>query len=147
MSSTILQPLADLVAATIKTLAVDEPVYAYSTDPGLSGIDALPAAVTGLPTVERNDVDQAESQFGSYDWTITLEVTFVFDLGDTQTAQAQALDSVEEFIQTIDSGALSLSDASIVDAKVTRSEPGEIVDAARPMLTYACTLRVLKLQT
>jgi hypothetical protein len=145
MTSTILQPLSDLVASTIENLATDEPVSAYATDPGLAGIDRLPVAVTGLPTLDRVDVDSPESQFGSYDWTVTLEVTFLFDLGDTNTAQEQALDTIEKFVSSVDAAALSATDASIVDAKVTRSEPAEIVDAARPMLSYVCTLRVLKL--
>jgi len=147
MSSTIFQPLADLVASTIEGLACDEPVIAYGTDPGLAGVDRLPVAICGLPSLERIDVDQPESQLGSYDWTIQFDVTFLFDLGDTQTAQSQALDTLERFVLAIDGAALSASNPSIVDAKVTRSEPGEIVDSARPMLSYTCTLRVLKFQT
>ena len=147
MSSTIFQPLADLVADTIEALACDEPVIAYGTDPGMAGVDRLPVAICGLPNLERIDVDQPESQFGSYDWTIQFDVTFLFDLGDTQTAQAQALDTIEKFVLAIDAATLSASDPMIVDAKVTRSEPGEVVDSTRPMLSYTCTLRVLKFQT
>jgi hypothetical protein len=145
MASTILQPLADLVVTKIEALSVDVAVNGYSTDPGFAGIDSLPAAVTGLPTVERTDVDNGESQFGSFDWNVTLEVVFLFDLGDTATAQEQALDTVEKFTAAVDAAQLSASDPSIVDAKVVRSEPGEIIDAARPMMSYTCTLRVLKL--
>jgi hypothetical protein len=147
MSSTILQPLADLVATTLNSLSVDEPLAAYSIDPGFSGLDSLPAAVIGPPLIERTDVDQRESQVGSYDWVIELPVTLLFDLGDTATAQGMALDTVEAFIREIDSATLSVSDPSIVDAKVTRSEPGELVDTARPLMTYTCILRVLKFES
>lgn len=147
MSSSIIQPLADLVAAKIRALDIDLDVSAYSVDPGLSGIDSLPVGVVGLPQIERTDPDEAESQIGTFDWRFEIPVTFLFDLGDTATAQAQALDTVEAFIKTVDAAALSISDPSIVDAKVVRSDPGEIVDAARPMLSYTCTLRVLKYQT
>jgi hypothetical protein len=147
MTSTIFQPLADLIATKISSLNVDVAVKAYSTDPGFAGLDSLPAAVIGLPSVERTEVDEAESQIGTFDYRLDYQVTFLFDLGDTTTAQSQALDTIEEFISTIDQMQLSISDPSIVDAKVVRSEPGEIIDSARPMLSYTCTLRVLKLQS
>ncbi|MEI6446476.1 MAG: hypothetical protein WCO96_01195 [Actinomycetes bacterium] len=147
MSSTIIQPLADLIATTIESLQTDFTVNGYSNDPGFAGLDSLPCGIVGLPIIDRVDVDEAESQFGSNDWRFEFPITFLFDLGNSDTAQAQALDTVERFIQKIDSAALSVSDPSIVDAKVTRSEGGEILDASRPLLSYNCTLRVLKLQT
>ena len=145
MTSTILQPLADLIADTINQLSVDEPITAYSNDPGFAGLDSLPAAIVGPPIVERTDVEGGESQLGSYDWRMEFPVTFLFDLGDSNTAQAQALDSVEKFVTSLDLATLSVADPSIVDAKVTRSEPGEVVDSARPLMSYTCTVRVLKL--
>lgn len=146
MSSTVFQPLADLISSKIEALDTDEFIRGYSNDPGFAGLDSLPCGVIGMPSLDRTDVDEAESQFGTVDYRLEYQVTFLFDLGDSDTSQRQALDTIEKFVQTIDAGVLSVSDPSIVDAKVVRSEPGEVVDAARPMLTYTCTLRVLKYQ-
>jgi hypothetical protein len=145
MASTILQPIAELVATTIEALSVTPGLIAYATDPGPAGLDQLPAAVCGLPTVTRTDPDQAERQIGATDWEIQLPVVFLFDLADTTTAQSQAIQTVEAFIRAIDTGKLSVSDPMIVDAKVSQSDPGEVVDDARPMLTYDCSVRLLRL--
>lgn len=145
MPSTILAPVAQLVATAIANLAVTPSVKAYATDPGLAGLDQLPAAILGLPTIQRTEPDQAELQIGAKDWNLQIPVLFVFDLGDTATAQTQALDTIEKFIQAVDTGTLSQSDPLIVDAKVAQSEPGELVDDARPLLTYDCQLRLLRL--
>jgi hypothetical protein len=147
MASTILQPLADLIATKIEALATTVSVNAYSVDPGFAGLDSLPVAVIGLPQLERTEPDESESQIGSFDYKLEYPVTFLFDLGDSATAQAQALDTVEKFVAAIDAAQLSAADPSIVDAKVVRSDPGEVVDAARPLLSYSCTLRVLKYQS
>ena len=147
MSSTILQPVADLVAALIESLDVDPLIKGYSIDPGPVGLDSLPAGVCGLPKIQRTDADGGESQLGTYDWTIELPVMFLFDLYDTTTAQAQALQTVEAFIKAVDTGSLSTSDPQIVDAKVTSSDPGELIDEARPMLSYDCRLQILRYTT
>jgi hypothetical protein len=144
MSSSILTPINSLLANAISSLAVTPSVRAYATDPGLAGIDQLPAAVCGLPTIQRTEPDQAESQLGTYDWNLQIPVVFLFDLGDTATAQTEALDVVEAFIRLIDTGTLSVSDPLIVDAKVTSSQPGEVVDNARPLLTYDCSVHILR---
>ena len=147
MSSSILKPINQLVANAIANLSTTPSVTAYATDPGLAGIDALPAAVCGLPTVQRTEPDQGESQLGSYDWNVQIPVVFLFDLADAATATQEALDVLEAFIKTIDTGTLSVSDPLIVDAKVTSSQPGEVVDNARPMLTYDCQVQILRYST
>ena len=144
MSSSILQPVNQLIANVLTNLSVTPSVKAYATDPGLAGIDSLPAAVCGLPTVQRTEPDTGESQLGSYDWNIQIPVVLLFDLGDSATAQAEALDVLEAFIKAIDTATLSQSDPLIVDAKVTSSQPGEVVDNARPMLTYDCQVHLLR---
>ena len=143
-ASTILSPLNELIASTISSLSLTPSFKAYATDPGLAGIDSLPAAVCGLPTLQRTEPDQAESQIGTRDWNIQIPVILLFDLADTATAQAEALAGLEAFVQAIDSGALSVADPMIVDAKVTNSTPGEVVDNARPLLTYDCSLHLLR---
>jgi hypothetical protein len=147
MSSSILTPINALIASTIANLSTTPAVKAYAVDPGLAGIDSLPAAVCGLPTVQRTEPDQGESQLSTYDWNIQVPVVFLFDLADSAIASAQSLDVLEAFIKAIDTGTLSASDPLIVDAKVTQSQPGEVVDNARPMLTYDCQVHLLRYST
>lgn len=147
MASTILDPTATLIAAVLSGLAVTPTVKAYATDPGYAGLDALPAGVVGVPEIDRQDVQERESQLGTNDWTITYPVALFFDLADTATAQAQATQTVEAFIKAIDTATLSVSDATIEDAKVVSATPDEIADSARPMLVYDCRVVVFKLVT
>ena len=147
MASEIFTPIAELLATTISNLSLNPRITAYATDPGHAGLDSLPAAVIGLPTVNRTEPDQAEGQLGGQDWTIELPVLFLFDIGDTLTSQTQALNTIEAFIGTIDQAVLSASDPLIIDAKVTKSEPGEVIDDARPLLTYDCSVHILRVAT
>ena len=147
MSSTILQPTADLVAAVLTGLSVTPAVKGYATDPGMTGLDSLPAGVCGLPKVQRTNPDEAESQLGTFDWQIELPVMLLFDLYDTTTAQAQALQTLEAFIKAVDTGTLQTSDAQIVDAKVSQADPVEFLDEARPMVGYDCRVEILRYTT
>lgn len=147
MASTILDPVGTLIASVISGLSVTPTVKAYWPDPGYAGLDAVPAGVVGSPGIDRQDVQERESQLGTNDWTITYPVSFFFDLGDTATAQAQATQTVEAFIKAIDTATLSVSDATIEDAKVVSATPDEIADSARPMLVYDCRVVVFKLVT
>lgn len=144
MASSILDPTAALIATVLSGLAVTPAVKSYATDPGFAGLDSLPAGVVGIPQVERGDVEERESQLGSNDWRITYPVALCFDLNDTATAQAQATQTVEAFIKAIDTATLSVSDATIEDAKVVSAVPDEVEDGARPLLVYDCRLVVFK---
>ena len=147
MASTVLDPTAVLVAAVLDGLAVTPTVKGYAVDPGMTGLDSLPCGVVGPPTIERRVVDEGDSQIGSRDWNLTFPVTLFFDLADTATAQAQATQTVEAFITAVDTATLSVSDASIEDAVVAVATPVEILNDARPMLAYECSLAVLKFTT
>lgn len=144
MPSTILDPTAALIATVISGLAVTPPVKAYAADPGFAGLDSLPAGVVGVPQIDRSDVEERESQLGTSDWRIIWPVMLAFDLANAAAAQAHATQTVEAFIQAIDTATLSVSDATIEDAKVVSAVPDEVEDAARPLLVYDCRLVVLK---
>lgn len=141
----VLDPVAVLIATLAEGLSVSPPVKGYSHDPGFAGLDSLPAAVVGLPTIQRTGVDEAETQFGTDDWYISYPVSLIFDLADLTVTHDQATQTVEAFIRAIDTASLSVSDASILDAKVTEATPTQVVDDARPVLTYELKLEVHKI--
>lgn len=146
MASTILDPVAVLIANVIAGLAVTPTVKAHWPDPGLAGVDQLPAGVVGAPDIDRVGIEEPDPQIGSAGWTITYPVALLFDLGDTVTAQAQALQTVEAFIKAIDTMTLSVSDATIEDSRVLNARVS-VEDAARPLLIYDCAVAVLKFVT
>ena len=145
MTSTTVQPTADLIAAVLAGLAVTPTVKSYRWDIGMAGLDALPAAIIGIPEVRRIAVEGFESQLGSRDWHLTYPIHIYVDLAEAVTAQVQVVDILEAFIKAVDTDTLQAQDATIIDAKVIEAIPAEYVDAARPMLAYECRLELLKL--
>lgn len=145
MASTILDPVAVLLAGVVDSLAVTPAVKAYPRDPGTAGLDKVPAAVVGLPTVYRVGVEEDEPEVGSHGWTLTYPVVFFFDLADAPAAAAEATEILEAFITAMDADAVPIADSSIVDAKVTEAIPSEVLDTARPLIAYECRVELLKL--
>lgn len=146
MTSTIIEPTADLIATTIAALAVTPAVKAYTWQTGLSGLGQLPAAIVDAPVVERTEVEQPESQLGAFDWTMTFPVYVFVELKVAKSAASTLVEIVEAFIQAIDAGALTAADPSIVEAKVVSSTMLDAEDQqARPLLAYDCRVEVLKL--
>lgn len=145
MPSTTLEPLATSVATLLGALSVSEGITAYAHDPGYAGLDALPCAVVGIPTIGRVGTDQPESQLGARDWFVTLPVTLYFDIADATATAKLAIEYVEAFIKSVDTESLQSGDGSILDSKVTRCEPAEIVNTHRPLLAYECDLEIWKL--
>jgi hypothetical protein len=118
--STTLEPLATAVAALLRALSVSEGLTAYAHDPGFAGLDALPCAVVGIPTIGRVGLDQSESQLGSRDWFVTFPVTLYFDLADATATATLAIEYVEAFIKSVDTESLQAADGTVLDSKVTR---------------------------
>lgn len=146
MASTVIDPTAALIAGFITNLAVTPTVKSYQRDPGMAGLDSLPAGVVGLPSLERTGVDEAEGQLGHDDWLLSYPVEFYFDIGDAVYTATQAVEVLEAFVKVIDANrGLGQDVATILDAKVVSSEPVEVVDTPRPMLVYSCRLEVLRL--
>lgn len=145
MPSTILEPLATAVATLLGNLSVTPTLKAYAHDPGYSGLDSIPCAVVGIPTLGRVGLDESESQLGSRDWFVTFPVTLYFDADVATDVAKRAIEYVEKFIVSIDTESLQAADGTVLDSKVTRCEPVEIVDTHRPLLAYECDLEIWKL--
>jgi hypothetical protein len=143
--STTLEPLALAVAALLRALSVSEGLTAYAHDPGYAGLDSIPCAVVGIPTLGRVALDEPESQLGSRDWFVTFPVTLYFDLADATATSQLAIEYVEAFIKSVDTESLQAADGTVLDSKVTRAEPAEFVDTHRPLLAYECDLEIWKL--
>src|SRR4051794_32883300 len=94
VASSVLDPIAGAIATVIGALSVSPSVRGTHWDPGVSGIDALPTGIVGLPRIVRTGLDKADSQLGSKDWTITYPVALIFDLSEAQYSQAQAAEVV-----------------------------------------------------
>lgn len=149
MASTIVSPLAATLQAMLEDLDVTPTLKGYRWDPGL--LDQVPAAVVGLPTIDRTEADGAESQLGSYDWLLRFPVVFYFDLpGDGSAAvatQEQAAATVEAWIRAVDA-IPDLGDPTVADAKVISAGPPEPVEEApRALLEFPTVLELLKFVT
>lgn len=147
MSSTILDPIAETISGFISDLTLTDgtAVHGEKWEPGTAGIDSLPAGIVGIPSIDRTSPGDVEPQLGSDAWTMEYEVVLCVDLAEAKFAQAQAVELVELFIDSVDDDP-SLGDPQVVsDAVVERAEPEVVADERRPMLTYRCRLLVEKL--
>lgn len=147
MSSDILDPIADYLAATvIPSIATSDgtTVKAHKWSPGGAGLDSRPAAVVSIPSVERTPVDEAEDHISQRDWNLDYEVVLYFDATtDPAYSQAQAVEVVELFIRAIDDD--EDLGGNCQEAKVTRAEPANVVDdQSQAMFAYVCRVGVLK---
>lgn len=144
MSSTKIQPLAALIAQAIGTMTTTYPIKVYTFDPGLTGLDSLPAAIVGLPDVE---LPQSSSQLGTNDWQFTFEVQFLFDLADPTAAAQLAAEAAEQYVTVLGTAYLQQHDAQIDPdgVSVIAITWDELVDRSRPMLSYTAQTQVLKL--
>jgi hypothetical protein len=146
MAPTVLDPLAGALVDLLEALDVSEQVKGYKWEPGMTGFDRLPAAVVGIPSVQRVGVDEPESQLGSRDWFVSYPVDVYVRLDNSPAAAALAVEIVEALIVSIDTESLQAADGTVLDAKVTQSEPVlDLTDTAQPLLRYDCTVEIFKL--
>jgi hypothetical protein len=139
------RPVGALIATVLAGLNTSTTVKAYQRDPGAAGLDRLPAAIVGIPEIQRTGIDLPERELGSNDWLITYPVSIHVALDNTTTAAVLVEEIAEAFIKAIDSFALQIADPTIDDAKVERCEPVlDLTDISRPVLIYECDLAVLK---
>ena len=146
---TLAQTLADTAAGLSVTFtdgdAIEHTVTvkAYKWAPrDLDGTG--PWAVVEMPAIGRIGLDEAETQLGTDDWTVTFPVVFYCALDEARYAQAQITAVVEEWITAVDANPFA-ADATVDDIAVTDAGPPEIeADAARPRVVYPTTVQLLK---
>lgn len=137
MSSTVVTPIAAAIAAIADAITG---VTAYSSDPGMAGLEGNPACVVGVPTIDRGDLD-SDPQLGSRGWMLVYPVNLYFDLDVPQDTQTLAVDTVEAFIKAVDAD--DQLGATVIAARVTSAEPVVLVgDQTRPRLVYECSVTV-----
>lgn len=146
MPSTTLEPLIQLVKTVLNGLTWSQGLKVYAHDPGYAGMDSLPCAVLSVPVIRRVSIEAPESQLYTHDWFISIPIVLYFDLADATATSILAIEYVETLIKGIDAGGLQQVDPTLVeDPHIVDAEPTEIVDAARPMLQYECSLELLKI--
>lgn len=148
MTSTLLQPVADQLAAVIEGLNTTPAFNVPRTTDGMNAWapKALggpgPWAVIEIPDVTRTPLDQAEITLGVEDWYLTYDVTLYFDFKVLERDQIRAVDLLEAVIAGIDdSDGLGID--QIGDVKVTRATKAyDLSDDQRPLLAYECEVQV-----
>ena len=137
MSSAVITPIAVKIAALADALAS---VTAYSSDPGMAGLEGNPAVVVGIPTVDRGDLD-SDPQLGSRGWVLNYPVTVYCDLDVIADSLTLLVDTTEAFVRAIDAD--DQLTGSAIAARVTNCEPGlDVSDTARPRIFYECDVIV-----
>jgi hypothetical protein len=110
-------------------------------------LDLLPAAVIELPSIDRGELDEGESELGARDLTLEFAVEFICDMTSApEYVQAQALAIVCDFIDAVDVDGLD-ADAGVWDVKVTRAERPDLAEdrsTKKPLLIYPATVQVFK---
>lgn len=144
MASTIIDPLADALAALAGGITVNGTALKGVWPPRL-GVPDVPCVEIEIPTVRRSDVEEAESQLGADDWTLDFTATIHFDMREAVTAQQRIVEALEAWIAAVDADR-SLGIASVLDASVVSAEPlYDLTDEQRPLIGYVTTVRVWRL--
>ena len=141
MPSTVLDPTAQKIADKLTALNLTVSVKGYKWAP--VELDAVPAGVVELPTLDRIEPDAKESQINATDWHIEYPVAIYHDLSEAVYSQAQAVETVEAFVKAIDADPQLAG--TVLDAKVTQAYPEILEDEARPLVRYVCSVRVWQL--
>jgi hypothetical protein len=129
MTSTIIQPIGDRLAAIASTITIGaNTVKGYFPAPGLAGIGSMPAILILPPSGGRTKPDEAERQLYTNDWEMEFRCQLVVDLRKAETAQTQMVELIEKWVLAIDAdrslGISGLLDASVVDwAEPGRTDP------------------------
>lgn len=133
----------ETIGESLRDLLVPCAERVYFGDPGLEGLDALPAIVVGVPSGERREVDAAEDHIGQKDWHLEYPFTVLCDLGKAADSQMFVVAALQSMIDTIDDGLGDL-DGSVLDAVVSQwDQPDVISTQPRALLTISGTIQVL----
>jgi hypothetical protein len=142
MASTVVQPIADSIAAIIDALTFDPPVKAYATPPPMLEGHG-PFAVVEFPTLHRRQLNDGETEIGSNDWFPTYPVVLYVDLKVARRDSERVIALVEQFVLAIDANP-GLNNDTVDDSVVTTSDPFIYVENKRPFLAYECEVQVYK---
>lgn len=148
MASSVIQPIAVKLAAEVAAITVASvAVKSYVWAPGAgTGMDAVPCGVVEMPDFRRRDLDEAESELGQNDWTLTYPVVLYVDLSEAAASQAQLVELVEAFVARVNANP-SLTN-TVYDAVVVDGEPFlDLTVEARPLAAYRTSVQVWKLTT
>jgi hypothetical protein len=140
MASTILQPVADRLAAILQGLELGVNTWAQ---PDLR-FDRAGAAEIEIPDITRTPLEQPESQLGADDWDLEFPVSLWVNMTQADTAQQRLAALVEAWITAVDAdiqlGGLVL-EARVTTARRVYGTTGN----GRPLVGYETAVAVLKL--
>lgn len=124
-----IQGIADVIAAHV-TNADGDPLNVHAVAPGLQGLGNLPALTLGLPTVDRNDIEESDRQLGSDSWDVEVPVAFYLSLTRDDAVGWEYMSLVEQLIKTLDDPAVWGDVPRIFEARLTRIRPMEVENDA-----------------
>lgn len=101
-----------------------------------------PAGSVWVPTLQRTEPDEAESQLGTDDWRLIYPVSLYFDLANVKDQQT-AVEKLEAFVKALDADP-SLG-GTVLEASVTEAVLFKELDRPRPLVGYEITVSVLRL--
>jgi hypothetical protein len=144
--------LADTIAQLITAMPVDylDPAGQAQTDYCKAyrwaprDLDALPAGVVELPSIDRGDAADEESEIGSRTFRIEYPVTFYVALDEAALAQTIADAIALAFIDAIDQQFPYATHPNVDDVRVNVDRP-EVIEDARPLITVPARVQLLAL--
>ena len=145
MASTVIDPVADVLVAKAEAISItgyDVKAYKWAR----ASIDKRPAAIVGVPRVQRTNPTDPEPELRSAGsnsvglWTLTFPVTFYVDLTRPPENAALMVEIVERFIESIDIdptlGGLS-GVGNVGEPRCTDGEPNlDHAEDKKPMLAF-----------
>lgn len=134
--------LKTLRAAVTTTLATVSSLQVYDHEP--RELDyPLPAAVLGIPRLERAGLDQAEDELARTTWKAFYPLVIAISHDDPAEGQDDAVGILGQVIGAFDNDPTLGNSAGVIDAMVIDAQPGFTPsDAQRQLVVYSCTVGV-----
>lgn len=135
-----LKTIRDAAEATLTTISN---LNVYDHEP--RELDyPLPAAVLGVPRVERVGLDEPEHELGRTTWKVFFPLILAVSHDDPIEGQDDALGLLGQVIGAYDNDETLGNSPGVKQARVVDAEPGFTADGAqRQLVLYTCSLGVL----
>lgn len=137
----LIQDLADEIAAIGTSIGYSSPTNSWTTvkiNP--------PALEIEIPAINLSDIEEAESQLGTDDWTLAYTVRLWRALRDANTSAAKLADDIEAFIAAVKANPTlggRADDARVVELRARYLDDED--HASQPLIGYETTIRVMAL--
>lgn len=148
-ASTIIRPIAEVIADLVNGLDVSANLTAHTWEP-MKGQLEPPCILIEIPEIKQVGIEEQDYEMGSHAWVMTYMLAICFDLDKFPDCADDLVDVTEALLGAVNDdhtlGYTTNNIYAIQEAHITNVErPAQQVDVARPLLITECELELLAL--